>query len=146
MLREIQQLQRAGANGLGHAAENVVLLEIGALVKNDKTYDPSSPLSKELQQYPWPAGYKARIPTFDGKTNPRKFIAAYETTVFSARGDATTLVKSLILAVEDIAYDWYTSLKSFSINSWQQVKAELLATFHGYQLVTKTTRDLLNCS
>jgi len=90
LLREIQQLQRAGANGPGHAAKNVVLPEIGAQVENDETYDPSSPLSKELQQYPWPSGYKARIPTFDGKTNPRKFIAAYETVVFSAGGDATT--------------------------------------------------------
>ena len=45
------------------------------------------------------------ILTFDGKTNPRKFIVAYETAVFSARGDATTLVKSLILAVEDVAHD-----------------------------------------
>ena len=28
-----------------------------------------------------------------------------------------------------VAHDWYTSLKPLSINSWQQVKAELLATF-----------------
>jgi len=70
-----------------------------------------------------------RISTFIGKTNPRKFIAAYEMAVVSAGGDATTLVKSLILAVEDVAHDWYTSLKPLLINSWQQVKAELLATF-----------------
>jgi len=44
------------------------------------------------------------IPTFDGKTNPRKFIASYETAVFSIGGDVETLAKSLILAVEDIAH------------------------------------------
>jgi len=60
-----------------------------------------------------------RISTFIGKTNPRKFIVAYETTMFLAGGDATTLAKSLILTVEDIAHDWYTSLKPLSINSWQ---------------------------
>lgn len=53
-------------------------------------------------------------------------------------------MRSLILAVEDVAHDWYTSLKPLSVSSWQQVKAELLATFQGYQLGTKTTRDLLN--
>jgi hypothetical protein len=41
-------------------------------------YDSNSPLSKELQQHPWPIGYKPRIPAFDRKTNPRKFIASYE--------------------------------------------------------------------
>ena len=75
-------MQRAGANGPSHAAENVVLLEIRALVENDETYDPSSPLLKELQQHPWPVGYKVHILTLDGKTYPKKFIAAYETTVF----------------------------------------------------------------
>lgn len=55
------------------------------------------------------------------------------------------MVKSLVMAVEDIAHDWYTSLKPLSINSCQQLKAELLATFQGYQQGAKTTRDILNC-
>jgi hypothetical protein len=49
--------------------------------------------------------------------------------VLLAKGDVATLAKSLILVVEDVAHDWYTSLKPLSINSWQQVKVELLATF-----------------
>jgi hypothetical protein len=53
-------------------------------------------------------------------------------------------VKSLILAVEDIAHDWYTLLKPLLIHSWHQIKAELLSTFQGYQLGAKTTRDLMN--
>jgi hypothetical protein len=48
---------------------------------------------------------------FDGKTNPRKFLASYEIVVTSAGGDAQILAKSLIMAVKDIALDWYTSLK-----------------------------------
>jgi hypothetical protein len=66
----------------------------------------------------------------------------YETAVFSAGAEATTLAKSLILAVEDVAHDWYMSLKPLSINSWQQVRAELLATFQGYELGMKTTRQI----
>jgi len=33
-------------------------------------------------------------------------------------GDGQTMAKSLTMAVEDIAHDWYTSLKPLSINSW----------------------------
>ena len=64
--------------------------------------------------------------------------------IVSAGGDAQVLAKSLIMAVEDIAYDWYTSLKPLSIKSWGQIRAELLSTFQGYHPRTKT-RDLLNC-
>jgi hypothetical protein len=51
-LREIQQLQRAGADGPGQAAKNRAFQEREALAKNDKTYDPPSSLSKEFQQHP----------------------------------------------------------------------------------------------
>ena len=55
------------------------------LLDEDKeAYDSTSPLSKELQLHPWPLGYKPRILVFNGKTNPRKFIAGYETAVTSA--------------------------------------------------------------
>jgi exonuclease V gamma subunit len=63
----------------------------------------------------------------------------------SAGGDTQTLAKSLIMAVEDIAHDWYTLFKPLSIDSWQQIKAELLSTFQSYQSGAETTRDLLNC-
>jgi hypothetical protein len=49
------------------------------------------------------------------------------------------------LAIEDIAHEWYTSLRPLSITSWQQIKAKLLATFQGYQSGTKTTTNLMNC-
>ena len=113
--------------------------------EGEGTYDPTSPLSKELQLYPWPASYKPRIPIFDGKTIPRKFLASYETVIVSAGGDAQVLAKSLIMAVEDIAHDWYTSLKPMSIKSWGQIRAELLSTFQGYHPGMKTKRDLLKC-
>jgi len=49
------------------------------------------------------------------------------------------------MAVEGIAHDWYISLKPLLIQSWDQIKIELLATFQGYQPETKTTPDLMNC-
>jgi len=89
-------------------------------------------LSKELQLYPWLAGYRPRITVFNGKSNPRKFLVSYETAVTSAGGDAQILAKSLIMAVKDITHDWYTLLKPLSIMSWGQVTAELGSTFQGY--------------
>ena len=68
-------------------------------------YDSTLPLSKELQQYPWPPGYKPHIPAFDKKTNPKNFLASYETATVSAGGDTQTLAKSLIMEVEDITHD-----------------------------------------
>ena len=85
--------------------QNIVMLGDNLLEEEESAYDHTSPLSKELQLYPWPAGYKPRIPVFDGKTNPRKFLASYEITITSARGDAQILAKSLIMAVEDIVHD-----------------------------------------
>lgn len=55
------------------------------------------------------------------------------------------MAKSLILAVVDVADSWYNSLVPLLITSWQQLKAELLSTFQGYQTGAKTTRDLMNC-
>ena len=115
------------------------------LDEDEEAFDATSPLSKELQLQSWPLSYKLRILVFNGKTNPRKFIIGSKTAVTSVGGDAQTLAKSLIMALEDIAHDWYTSLKPLSIHSWSQVKVELLSTFQGYHPGTKTTRDPLNC-
>jgi hypothetical protein len=144
-VREIQGLQGLGAGGAIRAGKNIIVPGDNLLDEDESAYDPTSPLSKELQLYPWPADYKPRILVFDGRTNPRKFHVSYETAITSAGGDAQILAKSLIMAVEDIAHDWYTSLKPLSIKSWGQVRAELVSTFQGYHPGMKTTRDLLNC-
>ena len=137
MVREIQRLQRVGAAGIVQLGRNIVTPEAPEQEGGSELYDSNSPLTTELQLHPWPIGYKPRIPAFDGKANPRKFIASYETSVSSVGRNAQIMAKSLIMAVEHIAHDLYTSLKPLSINSWQQLKAELLATFQGYQLGAK---------
>jgi len=117
LAREIQGLQGAGAGGVICAGENIVIPDDNLSKVDESAYDPTSPLSKELQLYPWLAGYKPRISVFNEKSNPRKFLASYETTVTSVGGDAQILTKSLIMAIEDIAHNWYTSLKPLSIRS-----------------------------
>ena len=85
-MREIQGLRGAGAGGAIRAGENIVIPDDKLQEEDESAYDPTSPLSKELQLYPWPAGYKPRILVFDIKTTPRKFLVSYETTVTSAGG------------------------------------------------------------
>ena len=99
------------------AGGNIVIPDDNLPEVDKNAYDLTSPLSKELQLYPWLAGYRPRITVFNGKSNPRKFLVSYETVVTSAGGDAQILAKSLIMAVKDIAHDWYTSLKPLSIMS-----------------------------
>ena len=119
MVRDIQRLQRAGAAGIVQPGKNVVIPKAPEQEGDSELYDSSSPSARELQLHPCPTGYKPRIPAFDGKANPRKFIASYGIAVSSAGGDAQIMAKSLIMAVEDIAHGWYTSLKPLPINSWQ---------------------------
>jgi len=114
------------------AGGNIVIPDDNLPEVDKNAYGLTSPLSKELQLYPWPAGYKPRILVFNEKSNPRKFLVSYETAVTSAGGDAQILAKSLIMAVKDITHDWYTLLKPLSIMSWGQVTAELGSTFQGY--------------
>jgi hypothetical protein len=72
-MREIELLRN------GRRDENdVVLVEEKVAGEDIEAIDPTSPLSAELQRHPWPPGYKPRIPTFNGRSNPKKFIASYE--------------------------------------------------------------------
>ena len=100
-MREIQGLHRVGAAVAVSNGKNVIILDAPLHNEDVEDYDPTSPLSQELQLYPWLPGYKPRIPTFDGKANPRKFLAA----MVSAGGDTRTLAKSLIMAVKDTVHD-----------------------------------------
>jgi hypothetical protein len=118
LVRQIQQLQVNPRI----AQEDIVLPEANLLEEDAEAIDPTSPLSAELQRHPWPLGYKPRIPAFDGKSNPKKFIASYETTVYSAGGDSSTLAKSLIMAV-----------------------GRATRNIRGISVGGETTRDLLNC-
>ena len=79
-------MKGAGAAATIRAGGNIEMLGDYFVEEDEGPYDPTSSLSKELQLYPWPAGYKPRILVFDIKTTPRKFLVSYETTVTSAGG------------------------------------------------------------
>jgi hypothetical protein len=70
---------------------------------------------------------------------------SFEAIVISEDGDETTLAKSLVMVVKGPAQQWYSSLKAKSIYSWDQLKANLLVDFQGFQPVGFTDIDLFNC-
>jgi hypothetical protein len=69
----------------------------------------------------------------------------YEATIASAGDDEGTLVKSLIISLEDIATNWYSRLPPRCIYSWQHLKDEILLNFQGFQVELTTEKDFLSC-
>ena len=47
--------------------------------------------------------------------------------------------------ISRLAQQWYSSLKEKSIHSWDQLKANLLVDFQGFQPAGLTDIDLFNC-
>jgi hypothetical protein len=108
--------------------------------------DPNSPLSTNLQLAQWPLGYKFNmLPTFDGQSDPRQFLMSFEAAIISGGGDETTLAKTLVMTVKGPAQQWYSSLRRKSIQSWEQLKANLMIDFQGFQPTGLTTADLFSC-
>jgi hypothetical protein len=69
----------------------------------------------------------------------------YEATIASAGGDKATLVKSLIITLEDAVANWYSRLPPCCIYSWQHLKDKILPNFQGFQAKLDTEEDFLLC-
>ena len=70
---------------------------------------------------------------------------SFEAVVISRGDDETTLAKSFVMVVKGPPQQWYSSLKAKSIHSWDQLKANLLVDFQGFQPTGLTDIDLFNC-
>jgi hypothetical protein len=83
------------------------------------TIDPKSPLAEHLQLAPWPLHYGSVTQhKYHGNTDPLKFLLCYEAAIASVGGDKATLVKSLIISLEDATTNWYSRLSLRCIYSW----------------------------
>lgn len=107
--------------------------------------DSASPLSRELQEHPWPSNFKPKVPKYDGPSNPIRFMANYETAIISAGGDLATLAKSFVMAIDGTTFNRYSSIKLHNIKSWYQLQQELQMTIQGFQIERKTSQDLFTC-
>jgi hypothetical protein len=75
------------------------------------TIDPKRPLAEHLQLASWPLHYRAiPPPKYHDNTVPHKFLMCYKAAIASAGGDEATLIKSLIISLEDVAVNWYSKL------------------------------------
>jgi len=84
------------------------------------------------------------IPTFDAQSDPRQFFMSFKAIVISRGGDETTLAKSRVMVGKGPAQQWYSSLKAKSIQSWDQLKANLFVDFQGFQPAGLTDIDIFN--
>jgi hypothetical protein len=75
---------------------------------------------------------------------PGKFLMCYEAAIASTDGDETTIVKSLIISLEDVAANWYSRLPPKCIYFWQQLKEKFLLNFQGFQAELDTEEDFLS--
>jgi hypothetical protein len=57
---------------------------------------------------------------------------SYEAAIASAGRDEATIVKSLIISLENAATNWYYMLPPSCIYSWPQLKEKFLLNFQGF--------------
>jgi hypothetical protein len=97
------------------------------------TFDDASPLAAELQAIPWPQSYKPpQLPMYDGHSDLKQFLMSYEATISSYGGNAAVMAKSFVMAVQNVAQTWYSSLRPGTITSWQKLKDMLVTSFQGF--------------
>jgi hypothetical protein len=70
----------------------------------------------------------------------------YEAAIASAGGDTATLVKSLIISLEDPTTNWYSRLPPGCIYSSQQLKEKFLLNFQGFHAELNMEEDFLSCA
>jgi hypothetical protein len=70
---------------------------------------------------------------------------SYEVVIASSGGEDTTLTKSFIISLENVAVNWYARLPPRSITSWAQLKEKFLVNFHGLQEDLSTEEDFFSC-
>src|SRR5688572_28768489 len=59
---------------------------------------------------------------YDGHSDPKQFLMSYEATISSYGGNTTVMAKSFVMAVQNVAQTWYSSLRPGTITSWQKLK------------------------
>jgi hypothetical protein len=111
------------------------------------TFDDAFPLAAELQAIPWPQSYKPpQLPMYDGHSDPKQFLMSYEATISSYGGNAAVMAKFFVMAVQNVAQTWYSSLRPGTIMSWQKLKDMLVTSFQGFQTKQVTAQALFQCT
>jgi len=87
-----------------------------------------------------PYGYQpSKLNQFDGKDNPKQYIAHFIETFSNAGIEGDRLVKQFVRSLKRITFNWYTHLEPESINSCQQMEHEFLNRFYSAQYTVSMT-------
>jgi hypothetical protein len=94
-----------------------------------------------------PPSYKPpQLPMYDGHSDPKQFLMSYEATISSYGGNTAVMVKSFVMAVQNVAQTWYSSLRPGTIMSWQKLKDMLVTSFQGFQTKPVIAQGLFQCT
>jgi hypothetical protein len=83
---------------------------------------------------------------YDGHSDPKQFLMSYEATISLYGGNAAVMAKSFVMAVQNVAQTWYSSLKPGTITSWLKLKDMLVTSFQGFQTKPVTAQAMFQCT
>ena len=82
------------------------------------SYTYAKPYSQRIDRLRMPRNYQPpKFQQFDGKRNPRQYIAHFVETCNNAGTDGDLMVKQFVRTLKGNVFDWYTDLESGSIDS-----------------------------
>jgi hypothetical protein len=83
---------------------------------------------------------------YDWHSDTKQFLMSYEATKSSYGGNAAVMAKSFVMAVQNVAQTWYSSLRPGTIMSWQKLKDMLVTSFQSFQTKPVTAQALFQCT
>jgi hypothetical protein len=108
--QQIADMQGEGRHQLQHNPLHIPVMTL-ATFQGINYLDERSPLAPQLQGSPWPSNFRAgTYPKYNGSTDPAQYNMSYQVAVASSGGDAATMAKSFIIALEGPALTLYTRL------------------------------------
>ena len=91
----------------------------------------AKPYTARIDNFKMPAGYQPpKFQQFEGKGNPKQYVAHFVETCNNAGTYGDHLVKQFVRSLKGNAFDWYTDLEPNSIDSWEQLEHEFLNRFY----------------
>ncbi|XP_070004854.1 uncharacterized protein [Nicotiana sylvestris] len=91
----------------------------------------SKPYTKRIDYLTMPTNYQPpKLHQFDGKGNPRQYIAHFVETCSNPGMHGDLLVKQFIRSLKGNTFDWYIDLEPESIDSREQLEKEFLNRFY----------------
>jgi len=94
---------------------------------------------------PYPLKFKPpTLHTYDEKSSPNQQIYYFQSQTSNVIGNDAIMARLFIGTLKGVAFDWFNSLPSGSINSWVDLKTQFLSRFN--EVDTEVTMNKLLCT